>query len=576
MAPRPHQLATAQLPTAGRLPAVGVRRRHAVLRWLPIAVATLWLAIPADDARALNPDSPEVRQLITEGLHSLEQTADDRYGQMLGGRCLVGMAFFKAGYPDHPRVQQAVDACRQAMTGGGRIDVYSNGLAVIFLCELNPRRYAREIEWYLQLMRSRQKSHGGWGYDGNNLQGNSQPTGDTSQTQYAALCYWTAHHCGHPINAASLESLADWLLRTQDPDGCWGYQGKLGTTTQLVSQSQQSCSMLAAGLGSILICADLMNTVPSSDAPTAAATDNAATPAGLATPPPALRPAEDDNRELPSLPKIRAQHTDPALVRAAIARANGWMDKHYQVNIGVKSYYYLYATERYQSFQELLDGQWQDDPKWYDDGVEFLQSHKAPNGGWSGYCGSSVDTSFAVLFLLRSTQKSIQAKLGEGLLLSGRGLPTNLARVRMRRGQIVVQQVQTQVDTFLALVDDDDLSRIDELADDPSQLLVAKVDANTARQLQQLVRGGQPEVRRLAVRALARTGNLDYVPSLIYALSDPDRRIVVEARNGLRFISRRFAGFGLPNDFTEKQRFEAISAWKEWYLALRPDAVLPQ
>ena len=210
------------------------------------------------------------------------------------------------------------------------------------------------------------------------------------------------------------------------------------------------------------------------------------------------------------------------------------------------------------------------------DGVEFLQSHKAPNGGWSGYCGSSVDTAFAVLFLLRSTQKSIQAKLGEGLLLSGRGLPTNLARVRMRRGQIVVQQVQTQVDTFLALVDDDDLSRIDELADDPSQLLVAKVDANTARQLQQLVRGGQPEVRRLAVRALARTGNLDYVPSLIYALSDPDRRIVVEARNGLRFISRRFAGFGLPNDFTEKQRFEAISAWKEWYLALRPDAVLPQ
>ena len=68
----------------------------------------------------------------------------------------------------------------------------------------------------------------------------------------------------------------------------------------------------------------------------------------------------------------------------------------------------------------------------------------------------------------------------------------------------------------------------------------------------------------------AERGNLDYVPSLLYALTDPDRRIVLEARNELRFISRNFDGIGPPDDFTEQQRFEAIDGWKKWYLSIRP------
>ena len=96
----------------------------------------------------------------------------------------------------------------------------------------------------------------------------------------------------------------------------------------------------------------------------------------------------------------------------------------------------------------------------------------------------------------------------------------------------------------------------------------------SARRLQQLVHGGEPEVRLLAVRALGRTGNLDYVPTLLYALTDPDHRVVLEARNELRFISRTFDGLGPPEDFTEQQRYAAIDAWKKWYRSIRPSAVL--
>jgi hypothetical protein len=162
------------------------------------------------------------------------------------------------------------------------------------------------------------------------------------------------------------------------------------------------------------------------------------------------------------------------------------------------------------------------------------------------------------------------------MLLAGRGLPTNLARAKMHNGQLIVEQVHTKVDELLSMIDDGDEALLDELARDPSQLVVEEVDEQSARRLQQLVRGGEPEVRLLAVRALGRTGSLDYVPTLLYAMTDPDRRIVLEARDSLQFISRNFEGYGPPDEFTDDERYRAIDAWKKWYKSIRPGAILEQ
>ena len=97
---------------------------------------------------------------------------------------------------------------------------------------------------------------------------------------------------------------------------------------------------------------------------------------------------------------------------------------------------------------------------------------KTANGSWAGYCGASCDTAFSILFLLRSTQKSIHAKLGEGSLLAGRGLPTNLSRAKLHNGQLIVEQVHTKVDELLSMIDDGDDAKLDDLARDPSQLVV--------------------------------------------------------------------------------------------------------
>ena len=154
--------------------------------------------------------------------------------------------------------------------------------------------------------------------------------------------------------------------------------------------------------------------------------------------------------------------------------------------------------------------------------------------------GAPCATAFAVLFLLRSTQKSIKASLGEGTLVGGRGLSANLNRMKLRHGKLIVQQETLDADRLLAMLEDPDNQDLDKFVENSAVLDVEHVGAEQARRLQQIIRSGPPESRRLAVRAVARMRRLEYVPSLLYAMTDPDNRIVREARDGLRFISRRY------------------------------------
>ena len=90
----------------------------------------------------------------------------------------------------------------------------------------------------------------------------------------------------------------------------------------------------------------------------------------------------------------------------------------------------------------------------------------------------------------------------------------------------------------------------------------------------------------LAVKTLGKVRDLENVPVLLFALTDPDVRIVLEADKALRFVSRKFRGVGLPGDLEPPtndvkspagawpQVKAAQKAWKDWFLAIRPDAQL--
>jgi len=504
---------------------------------------------------ALTPESPEVRQMIETGLQSLEGHAEQR----LGGICLVALAFVKEGAsPENVHIQAAVEACQNITAQQARAtDVYSNGLAIIFLSELDPAKYRDLIARFAGAMANRQKTNGAWGYD-------AYKTGDTSQTQYSALSYWELLQIGMAPKVEKVEACANWLLRTQDPSGAWGYQGKDPKNFELIDQRRVSTSMLAAGLGSTMIFGNILGlTKPGGGGGETAAGGTAAHSA--------LRRADVGTKK--QMRTLSGSGVDRQRLLSAIARGQAWYDKNFEADtISDAEYpcYMLYSLERYKSFEELLTGSAVEEPAWYQQGVAFLKSKQLPEGGWSGKSGQPCATSFAVLFLLRSTQKSIKANLGQGTLIGGRGLSANLARMKMRRGRLVTEEQPTEIDKFLGMLDGEASASLEALVNDPSALQVNEVGPEQARRLQQLVKSGAPPGRILAVRALSKMRSLDYAPTLIYAMTDPDQRVVREARDGLRFVSRRFAGFGLPDNFTDSQRYNAIDQWKTWYRRVRP------
>ena len=526
-----------------------------VSRYLPITLLLFFTFLQPGFATAVTPESPEVREMIERGLQSLEGHSEKR----LGGLCLIALAFIKDGAsPDNSHIKVAVEACQNTDAQQALVaDVYSNGLAIIFLAELNPTKYRDLITRFAGTMAHRQKPNGAWGY-------NSRQKGDTSQTQYAALSTWELLQIGMAPKVDKVEACANWLLRTQDPSGTWGYQGKDPGNFELIEQRETSLSMLAAGLGSTMIYGNILGlTKPGGGIETE--TSSKQTPT-------ALKRADLGKKQMRTL---SGTGVDRTRLLKSITRGQSWFDKNFNASIIPRAShpcYMLYSMERYKSFEELLTGNIHEEPDWYQKGVAYLKSKQLPEGGWNGKSKKPCATSFAVLFLLRSTQKSIKANMGQGTLIGGRGLSANLTRMKMRRGRLVTEEQPTEIDQFLGMLDGDTSDGLEALVNDPTALQVNNVGPEQARRLQQLVKSGAPAGRILAVRALSAMRNLDYAPTLIYALTDPDQRVVREARDGLRFVSRRFNGFGLSDNFSENDRYTAIDQWKTWYRRVRPSA----
>jgi hypothetical protein len=515
-------------------------------------------------AAAYTPESPQVRRLISKGVNYLAGAQDHR----LGGKCLIGLVRYKDGHgEDDARVADAVAAC-QAATGQTPEeideDIYNTAIAIIFLAELDAGKYRQEIEALLDSLYLRQKEGGGWGYPPEHKNG---PTGDTSMTQYAVLALWTTHRQGIDVRMESVERVCNWLIRTQDPSGGWGYQGNDPGTNRRVRQQEVRLSICAAGLGSLYICGDIL---------------------GLTSPAPARR--KKQTGDLPpalkrvveivdgELAKRRSRGVDSAAWRGAANLGNQWFNQNYKVDAEVWPYYYLYAFERYQSFRELAEGDGDPEPDWYNLGVEYLAKKQTPNGSWISQGGAQVGTTFALLFLMRSTKRSIDrtTTLVDGRLTGGRGLPRNIADAEIRKGKIVSPRLGVSVADALEVLEDPEHPDFDALAGDDVDVRLSDEPIEQSRQvdrLRRLIKAGSHKARAAAVRTLARRRNLDDVPYLIFALEDPEAQVVRQADDGLRFISRRFDGAAVTQDADDPtMRAQKIESWKDWYRSIRPNA----
>lgn len=529
-----------------------------------LAVGLAW-GINVSVVRGYTPESPEVRTMIQRGIAYIKANVDKEsqgYYSRLGGMCLTGLAIYKHEHNlNDPLVQAAVAKCKDVCKRGVPWSSESNydvGIAIIFLCDLDPQLFRPEIDAMLNELYKRQQPGGGWSYA-------DHKTGDTSQTQYGALALWMAHRQGIDVPQERVERLCNWLMRTQAPQGNWGYQGNDPGNFNRVAQSELRMSLAAAGMGSVYVCAELLGFVDQAEE----RDPNV---------PVALQEAGAEKRTGPITDKVA-----PAMLMRCINDGDGYFARIPNLALAATEWqhYYLYGLERYMAFRELARKTKEREPAWYNHGVEYLARNQGTDGGWkASAAGGVIDSCFAVLFLMRGAQQSIR-KIVEmsGRLRGGKGLPPDLSKIALdASGNVVDAKATPPLEVLLAEMEKGDLddlkAQIPErlpIPTDPQQRL------STLARLRRLAMSGPYESRLMAAKTLGHHRDLDNVPILIFALSDPDYRIVKAARDGLRFISRKVDGFGLKVDDGLPVRPDILKAqdqWKQWYLSVAPDGAL--
>lgn len=523
---------------------------------LATGASLILMAATALPALAYTPRSPEVRAIIIAAVAYLEEHGE--HGRV-GGKALVGLAFLKDGAaPEHPRVAAAIAACRKfaekvPTATGDR--AYDAGLALIFLCEQNPAAYSTEIANLVQYFVVTQKPHGGYGYA-------DRETGDNSMTQYAALGLWLAHQNGFDVPPETVGKLANWIISVQDPSGGFGYQGNVASEGR-VGQSPMRLSLTAAGLCSLYVSADALGL------------SNRRSWGEIDLPPELEEITPDSARSM----RAGAKFVDRQELRETKRLGDEWMEAHYAIDGGQWQFYYLYALERFKAFQELDLGHPDAESSWYDDGVKFIREQQQEDGSVRGASeDAAISTAFAVLFLLRGTAETIKrhARTFEhGLLAGGRGLPNDLSHAELRNGKIVDATEVPATERLMELLESED-GNLDNLVDADVafdwEAVGSQERAAALETLRQKLHRGQFSARLMAVRAIRDSNDFESVPALIHALSDPDPRIVLEARDTLRLLSRKIDGFGLPANSTSVERLAAVEKWQAWYLSLRPVA----
>lgn len=554
--------------------------------WIPAwsLVLVFGLLLPTKQARGYSPDDPEVRAMVDRGIAYLESLSEDdlklkNYGDPEGQPMVIAYAHLKAeGDPSAPLVQTGLKNAlayakkiRANVSAGrhhGHKSTYELSIAIMLLIEIDPRGHADDIQFLADTLLSDQMSHGGYGYHG-------EPHGDSSQVQYVTLAMWTLDRAGFKIELDRVGRVIDWIVRVQDPSGYWTYKPQFPPGGGLVNQNRTQLSMstcLAAG-SAVLIAADVLRQWGETEGLEVKIDGLPKAVKMVANDPTGDQKANSARKQSARVPAEN--------IRASIGRLENYRSQNPFKRPGGPDwfYYMMYTLERYESFLELARPSSRGSTAWYDEGVNALRGLQDTSGAWGAkdpsYNSAPVSTAFAILFLIRSTKKSI-AKASRGTVAGGRELPSDTTKIVVSGTQIKGETVPGAVTDLLGLLESDDANQFDQksLPDD----LQLESDPRRRRQqldrLERLVRGSQSwQARRVAAKLLGKSDELSVVPALIFALSDPDTVVRRSAADGLRFISRKFDESILPDKPNNQEIRSAQQKWRQWYLSIYPDYV---
>ena len=520
-------------------------------------------SIPIAAAEKYDPSHPVVMEMVRKGVAYLSSSQSSNGGEGI----LAALAIYKADVnssPDHPRVKAGINIARGMADRAARgfnwehDSMYSLPLAGMLLASVNPVEYANDIKAIRDALVNVQRPNGGFGYMSENAH-RAAGQGDISQIQYVMLFFWTLTQADIDVPQDSLKRCITFLMSAQLNDGGWPYQSPdtAGTATH---------SLAAAGFSGFLIAGDALGLYRSKWAENQE--EEGIVPTAF------QRIVADEKRKKPAM--------DRAQLDSTIKKAENYFSARPYTR-STWHYYYLYGKERYESFLEITKGKRSKSPDWYNEAVELFMTNQAADGSW-GSSGKDSDsplapdvcTSFAILFLIRNTQKAI-GELHDDVLFGGQGLPDDPSSVVVKNGKLMNKTATTNIDDALKMLESDGKAEGEDSLI-PEQMSLPKdpkVRKDQLNRFSRLLNSQDPKARRFAAKILGRGDDLDFVPALIYALSDPDSQVPRFAEASLRLISRQLDTYHLPREgkIGEGARVTAVLQWRKWYLTVRPDYV---
>ena len=537
-----------------------------------LATTLVWFAACPGLALAqkYTPDHPVVQEMVAKGIAFLGSSRARTSGE--GMHFLMGYALYKVeGNTEHPTVASAIAESRAlarlVASGGKNGDtraMYVPAIAGMLLASVDVDGYGNEVRQIRDFILASQKPHGGFGYlvDGQYL-----ATGDISQTQYAMLCLWTMSQLGIEVPDEAIIRTISFLAAAQHNDGAWPYQAGAQTNDTVTTNS-----LSAAGFSALLIAGDLLGQYRSKIAENQE--EEGIIPAAF-------------KRVLADAGKTKANF-DRTRLDAAAKKGEAWHNQN-PYKRAIWHYYYMYSRERYESFLEITRGKQQKSPEWYNQAVEALRAAQSTDGNFAGAWGAvngdtdsllnpEACTCFAVLFLIRSTQKAI-GSLNEAYVVGGQGLPDDLNSVSIAGGKLMAKSATTSVDDALKMLEQDGKDLEGKLVADKMKLSSdPKQRKEQLNRFTRLLNTKDPKARIVAAKMLGRGDDMDVVPALIFAVStDPDAEVARTAEQSLRLISRRLDTYYLPKSkegkLSDQAKAKAGAEWKKWYVSLRPDYV---
>lgn len=544
-----------------------------------VVLVSVWGCMGGSPGFAQNytPDHPVVRGMVEGGIQYLGK-ADMKGASTFPGsgvEMLAAYTIYKVdGDSGNPVVARGlsiakgyIDTITAAAGGYEGKAVYHVGMAAMLLATVDVDAYSPQLIKARDFILRIQQSTGGFGY----IDGSHKDTsGDISQTQYILLALWTMSQLGIEVPEDRIVRTLGYLYEAQikNPStpshGGWPYQFEAGAAH---SESTTS-SLTAAGLSSVLIAGDILGVYRNRLAE-ADEEDGLIPPAFKRVIPEAERSKKGAN--------VDRTRLDGSVNLGLVYNRNN------PYNRTTWHYYYLYSLERFESFLEIATRKQNKSPAWYNSEVDRLRANQSKDGSWGGdgadadiVLGPQVSTCFAVLFLIRSTQKAI-GELKEGIAIGGNELPSDLSTVTMVNGKPISKTEATSIDDALKMLEDDKKAQgEDRLVADK---IIFSTDPGRRRdelnRFTRLLRSKDWKARRIASKVLGRSDDLEMVPELIFALSDPDNVVARNAETSLRLISRQLDKYHLPKDgaIAEADRIKAVREWKKWFLELRPDYI---